>query len=140
MELTPQQIKDLKRYSLILQSNNLEDGLTWRNDYWEGDGFQELDGPFYNGRNSEQPGFTPQSIEKLFNDYADNFDTGEFYNEDYGGEEGSLLFTIYADRQEIVIDRIYRTRESEEPKIELVLIRWLLPSNIGGEETIVSVK
>ena len=114
MELTPQQIKDLKRYSLILQASNLEDGLTWRNDYWEGEGFQELDGPFYHGRNSEQPGFTPQSIEKLFNDYADNFDTGEFYNEEYGGEEGSLLFTIYADRQEIVIDRIYRTRESEE--------------------------
>jgi hypothetical protein len=38
MELTPQQIKDLKRYSLLLQANNLEDGLTWRNDYWEGEG------------------------------------------------------------------------------------------------------
>jgi hypothetical protein len=114
MELTPQQIKDLKRYSLILQSNNLEDGLSWTNDYWEGDGFQGLDGPFYNNRNSEQPGFTPKSIEDLFNDYADNFDTGEFYNEEYGTEDGSLTFTLYADRQEILIDRTYRTRESEE--------------------------
>jgi hypothetical protein len=115
MELTPKQIKELKRYSLILQANNLEDGLTWRNDYWEGDGFQELDGPFYDGRNSEQPGSTQSiSIEKLFNEYTDNFDTDEFYNEEYGYEEGSLLFTIYADRQEIVIDRIYKTRESEE--------------------------
>jgi len=114
MELTPQQIKDLKRYSLILQASNLEDGLTWRNDYFEDEGFQGLDGPFYNGRSSEQPGFTPQSIEKLFNDYANNFDTGEFYDEEFGGEQGSLLFTIYADRQEIVIDKTYRTRESEE--------------------------
>ena len=114
MELTPQQIKDLKRYSLILQASNLEDGLSWSNHYWDSDGFQGVEGPYYKDRVSDQPGFTPKSIEKLFNDYADNFDTGELYNDEFGGEEGSLLFTIYADRQEIVIDRTYRTRESEE--------------------------
>jgi hypothetical protein len=114
MELTPQQIKDLKRYSLILQASNLEDGLSWSNHYWDSDGFQGVEGPYYKDRVSEQPGFTPKSIEDLFKDYSDQFNTDEFYNDEFGTEDGSLLFTIYADRQEIVIDRTYRTRESEE--------------------------
>jgi hypothetical protein len=113
MELTPQQIKDLKRYSLLLQANNLEDGLTWTIQYWEGDGFQGLEGPYYNGRSSDHIGFTPKSIEDLFEDYSNQFNTDEFYNEEFGMADGSLSFTIYADRQEIVIDRTYRTRESE---------------------------
>jgi hypothetical protein len=114
MELTPQQIKDLKRYSLILQASNLEDGLSWSNHYWDSDGFQGVEGPYYKDRVSEQPGFTPKSIEDLFKDYSDQFNTDEFYNDEFGTEDGSLTFTIYADRQEIVIDRTYRTRESEE--------------------------
>jgi len=114
MELTPQQIRDLKRYSLILQASNLEDGLSWSNHYWDSDGFQGVEGPYYKNRVSEQPGFTPKSIEDLFKDYSDQFNTDEFYNDEFGTEDGSLTFTIYADRQEIVIDRTYRTRESEE--------------------------
>ena len=114
MELTPQQIRDLKRYSLILQASNLEDGLSWSNHYWDSDGFQWVEGPYYKDRVSEQPGFTPKSIEDLFKDYSDQFNTDEFYNDEFGTEDGSLTFTIYADRQEIVIDRTYRTRESEE--------------------------
>jgi hypothetical protein len=58
--------------------------------------------------------YSPKSIEDLFKDYSDQFNTDEFYNDEFGTEDGSLTFTIYADRQEIVIDRTYRTRESEE--------------------------
>jgi len=114
MKLTQQQIKDLKRYSLLLHANNLEDGLTWSIQYFDGDGFQELEGPYYNGRNSDHLGVTPKSIEELFKNYSNQFNTDEFYNEEFGNEDGSLSFTIYADRQEIVIDRNYRTRESEK--------------------------
>jgi hypothetical protein len=98
MELTPQQIKDLKRYSLLLQANNLEDGLTWTIQYWDGDEFQELEGPYYNGRSSDHIGFTPKSIEDLFKNYSDRYDVSNFYNEEFGSDDGSLSFTIYADR------------------------------------------
>jgi hypothetical protein len=114
MELTPQQIKDLKRYSLILQASNLEDGLTWSERYYEYSGWEELDGPYYKGRYSNEPGFLPKSIEDFFKDYVNNFNTDEFWNDEFGTEDGSLNFTIVANDNEIVIDRTYRTRESED--------------------------
>ena len=49
MKLDEKQIKDLNKFSLVLNSLNLEDGVNW---FYRGyDGyFEPLNGPFYNGK------------------------------------------------------------------------------------------
>ena len=51
MELTDKQKHDLRRFSLILNSLNMEDGVEWtyrHYDEWESD---YPDGPYYRNRN-----------------------------------------------------------------------------------------
>jgi hypothetical protein len=125
MELTDKQKNDLKRFSLILNSLNMEDGVEWYYRYygeWEDD---EPMGPFYNrGGNfggkdvSSELNFLPGSIGELFKEIKENFDTGNFYNEHYDNENGTLTFIINAEKKEIIINYDYYDMITEESNIE----------------------
>ncbi len=119
MELTEKQIKDLKMFSKLLNSLNMEDGVTWYYQCYEGE-FESLYGPTYHGRGnvSDELTFLPGSIEEFFETIRDNFDTGNFYNEYYDTENGSLTFTIYANRNELDVMYDYYEVNTEESHIE----------------------
>ena len=117
MELTDKQKHDLKRYSLILNSLNMEDGVLWFYQCYDSD-FEKLSGPVYNGRHIDELPFLPSSIDSLFETIKDNFDTGNFYNDYYDNENGSLNFTINAEKKDIVINYEYYTMIDEESRIE----------------------
>jgi len=82
MKLDEKQIKDLNKFSLVLNSLNLEDGVNWFYRCYDGY-FEPLDGPYYNGKHADELGFLPESIEEIFETIKDNFDTGNFYNDYY---------------------------------------------------------
>jgi hypothetical protein len=66
MELTEKQIQDLKKYSKLLNSLNMEDGVTWYYQCYDSE-FESLYGPVHGGRNvSDELSFLPGSIEELF--------------------------------------------------------------------------
>jgi hypothetical protein len=119
MELTEKQKKDLKRFSLILNSLNMEDGVEWSYRYygeWEDD---EPMGPYYNNRDvSSELNFLPGSIGTLFEEIKENFDTGNFYNEYYDNENGSLFFILNAEKKEIIVNYDYYDMITEESNIE----------------------
>ena len=119
MELTEKQKKDLNVFSLILNSLNMEDGVEWYYRYygeWEDD---EPNGPYYNNRNvSSELNFLPGSIGELFEEIKENFDTGNFYNEYYDNENGSLTFTVNAEKKEIIITYDYYEMITEDSNIE----------------------
>jgi len=118
MELTEKQIQDLKKYSKLLNSLNMEDGVTWYYQCYDGE-FEKLYGPVYGGRNvSDELSFLPGSIEEFFETIRDNFDTGNFYNEYYDNENGSLTFTIFAERNEIDVMYDYNEINTEDSQIE----------------------
>jgi hypothetical protein len=119
MEPTEKQIKDLKMFSKLLNSLNMEDGVTWYYQCYEGE-FEPLYGPTYHGRGniSDELTFLPGSIEEFFETIRDNFDTGNFYNEYYDTENGSLTFTIYANRNELDVMYDYYQVNTEESHIE----------------------
>jgi hypothetical protein len=119
MELTEKQKKDLNVFSLILNSLNMEDGVEWYYRYygeWEDD---EPNGPYYNNRNvSSELNFLPGSIGELFEEIKENFDTGNFYNEYYDNENGSLFFILNAEKKEIIVNYDYYDMITEESNIE----------------------
>ena len=119
MELTDKQKNDLKRFSLILNSLNMEDGVEWSYRYygeWEDD---EPMGPYYNNRDvSSELNFLPGSIGELFEEIKENFDTGNFYNEYYDNENGSLFFILNAEKKEIIVNYDYYDMITEESNIE----------------------
>ena len=114
MELTEIQKKDLKRFSLILNSLNMEDGVTYSYAYydsWEGD---EPQGPFYKQKFTKELNFLPNNIKLFFDEIKENFDTGLFYNEAYGTETGSLNFTINAEKKMLIIKYTYYEMTTED--------------------------
>lgn len=119
MELTDKQKNDLKRFSLILNSLNMEDGVEWYYRYygeWEDD---EPAGPYYNNRDvSSELNFLPESIGTLFEEIKENFDTGNFYNEYYDNENGTLTFIVNAEKKEIIINYDYYVMITEDSNIE----------------------
>jgi len=119
MELTEKQKKDLNSFSLILNSLNMEDGVEWYYRYygeWEDD---EPYGPFYNNRDvGSELNFLPGSIGELFEEIKENFDTGNFYNEYYDNENGTLTFIVNAEKKEIIINYDYYDMITEESNIE----------------------
>ena len=119
MELTEKQKKDLNGFSLILNSLNMEDGVEWYYRYygeWEND---EPAGPYYNNRDvSSELNFLPGSIGELFEEIKENFDTGNFYNEYYDNENGSLFFILNAEKKEIIVNYDYYDMITEESNIE----------------------
>ena len=118
MELTEKQIQDLKKYSKLLNSLNMEDGVTWYYQCYDGE-FESLYGPTHGGRNvSDELSFLPGSIEEFFETIRDNFDTGNFYNDYYDNENGTLTFTIFAERNEIDVMYDYNEINTEDSQIE----------------------
>ena len=118
MELTEKQIQDLKKYSKLLNSLNMEDGVTWYYQCYDGE-FESLYGPIHGGRNvSDELSFLPGSIEEFFETIRDNFDTGNFYNDYYDNENGTLTFTIIPERNEIDVMYDYYTVSTEDSHIE----------------------
>lgn len=116
MKLTDQQKKDLNKFSLILNSLNLEDGVNYKYSYYD-DWDHGLDGPIYRGRSVYETGPLPQSIQILFDDIKNDFDTDNFYNDYYGTGNGSLNFEIDADKKQIIIVYDHYEMKSEETKV-----------------------
>ena len=116
MKLTEEQIKDLRKFSLILNSLNLEDGVNYKYSYY--DEWEAMDGPIYRGRSAYEVGQLPQSIEFLFDDIKNNFNTDSFYNDYYGNWNGSLNFEINADKKQIIITYDFYETKTDETKIE----------------------
>lgn len=117
MKLTDQQIKDLKKFSLILNSMNLEDGVQYKYNCYD-DWDHGLDGPTYRGRSVYEVGQLPQSIDILFDDIKNDFDIDNFYNDYYGTANGSLNFEINADKKQIIITYDFYETKTDETKIE----------------------
>lgn len=113
MKLTEDQIKDLKKYSLVLNALNLEDGVRWEYRYSD-DGWEELDGPYYGSKYVNELNFLPKKIEELFDDIKTNFDVDDFYNYDIGNYYGFLVFNIVASDNKIVVNYINYNMETEE--------------------------
>lgn len=113
MELTEAQKKDLKKFSLIMNSLNYENGLYWTYNYYD-DYFEELDGPNSDKGKATELEFLPRSIEEIFVDIRDNFDTDLFYNERYENYYGSLTIGIIPETQEIKVYYDYNTSSTED--------------------------
>jgi hypothetical protein len=113
MQLTEEQIKELKKYSLVLNALNLEDGVKWG--YVDSDdGWEELDGPYYNSKYVGELNFLPKKIEELFEEIKDNFDEDNFYNYDIGNYYGELYFNIVANKKELVVNYTNYGMNTEE--------------------------
>lgn len=119
MELTDKQKHDLRRFSLILNSLNMEDGVEYvyrHYDYWE---TNEPEGPYYKGRNAQDEiDFLPGSIGPLFREIKDNFDTDLFYNDAYDNYTGSLDIYVNAENKMVVVKYTYYTMTTEDSRIE----------------------
>lgn len=113
MKLTDQQKKDLRKFSLLLNSMNLEDGVNYKYSFYD-DWDHGMDGPMYRGRSVHEVGQLPQSIQILFDDIKNDFDTDNFYNDYYGTGNGSLNFEIDADKKQIIIVYDYYEMNTEE--------------------------
>ena len=116
MKLTEEQKKDLRKFSLILNSLNLEDGLNYVYRFYDSD-WEGPEGPYYKGRKSYEPGFLPKSIESFFDEVKDEFDTENFYNDHYDSYNGSLNFEIIAEKRQIVITYDYYQLNTEDTEI-----------------------
>lgn len=119
MELTDKQKHDLRRFSLILNSLNLEDGVEYvyrHYDDWEG---YEPEGPYYRNKNVKgELDFIPGSIGPLFEEIKDNFDTGLFYNEYYDNYTGGLQLIVNAEKKMLIVKYYYYTMITEDSRIE----------------------
>jgi hypothetical protein len=117
MELTEEQIKDLKKFSLKLNSMNLEDGVNYKyNCYDEWD--YDMEGPYYRGSSVYEVGKLPQSIENLFNEIKNDFDIDNFYNDFYGTANGSLNFEIDAQKKQIIVTYDFYETKTEETELK----------------------
>ena len=119
MELTDKQKHDLRRFSLILNSLNMEDGIEYvyrHYDEWEG---YEPEGPYYKGRNAkDEIDFLPGSIGPLFDEIKDNFDTDLFYNDYYDNYTGGLQLIVNAEKKMLIVKYYYYTLRTEDSRIE----------------------
>ena len=119
MELTDKQKHDLRRFSLILNSLNMEDGVEYvyrHYDEWEG---HEPEGPYYKGRSAkDELDFLPGSIGSLFDEIKNNFDTDLFYNDVYDNYNGSLDIYVNAENKMVVVKYTYYTMTTEDSRIE----------------------
>ena len=117
MKLTEEQIKDLRKFSLILNSMNLEDGVQYKYNCYD-DWDHGLDGPTYRGSSVPEVGRLPQSIEFLFDDIKNDFDIDNFYNDFYGSANGSLNFEIDAQKKQIRVTYDFYETKTDETEIE----------------------
>jgi hypothetical protein len=119
MKLTEKQLKDLKKFSLILNALNMEDGVYYSYEYsdWNG-GWGDLEGPRYRGKISNEPGFIPASVQEIFETIRNNFDINWFYDEQTGNDNGDLTFGLYAEKQEINVTYDRYQMNTEETVIE----------------------
>lgn len=119
MELTDKQKNDLRRFSLILNSLNMEDGVeyTYRHyDEWESN---EPEGPYYRNKNvNDELDFIPGSIGPLFEEIKDNFDTDLFYNDYYDNYTGGLQIFVNAEKKMLIVKYYYYTLRTEDSRIE----------------------
>lgn len=119
MELTDRQKHDLRRFSLILNSLNMEDGVEYvyrHYDEWEG---YEPEGPYYRNQNvKSEIDFLPGSIGPLFEKIKDNFDTDLFYNESYDSYSGGLQLIVNAEKKMLIVKYYYYTMITEDSRIE----------------------
>ena len=119
MELTDKQKHDLKRFSLILNSLNMEDGVEYiyrHYDEWETD---EPEGPYYRNRSvKDELDFIPGSIAEMLNELKENFDTDLFYNDVYDNYNGSLEISIDAEKKMVVVKYTYYIMRTEDSRIE----------------------
>lgn len=119
MKLTEKQLKDLKKFSLILNALNMEDGVYYSYEYsdWN-EGWGDLEGPRYKGRISSEPGFIPTSVQEIFETIRDNFDIRFFYDERTGMDNGFLTFGINAEDQNINVTYDRYQMNEEETSVE----------------------
>lgn len=118
MELTDDQKKEFRKFSLLLNSLNFEDGVEWKYSYYDSwdDG---LDGPFYRGRSMDDVlDYMPKGIEESFDMIRDNFDTGLFYNEFFDSYSGGLHLKIIAEDKVLIVSYHYYSMNSENSEIE----------------------
>lgn len=119
MELTNRQKNDLRRFSLILNSLNMEDGVEYvyrHYDEWEG---YEPEGPYYRSQNVKgELDFIPGSIGPLFEEIKDNFDTNLFYNDYYDNYIGGLQIFVNAEKKMLIVKYYYYTMINEDSRIE----------------------
>ena len=119
MELTNRQKNDLRRFSLILKSLNMEDGVEYvyrHYDEWEG---YEPEGPYYRSQNVKgELDFIPGSIGPLFEEIKDNFDTDLFYNDYYDNYNGGLQIFVNAEKKMLIVKYYYYTMINEDSRIE----------------------
>ena len=119
MELTNRQKNDLRRFSLILNSLNMEDGVEYvyrHYDEWEG---YEPEGPYYRNKNvKDELDFIPGSIGPLFEEIKDNFDTDLFYNDYYDNYTGGLQIFVNAEKKMLIVKYYYYTLRTEDSRIE----------------------
>jgi hypothetical protein len=65
MQLSEKQIKDLQMFSKLLNSLNMEDGVTWYYQCYDGE-FESLYGPIHGGKNvGDELSFLPESIAEI---------------------------------------------------------------------------
>jgi len=117
MELTQQQINDLKKVSLVLNALNMEDSVCYNYRCYDSD-WDTLDGPTYKGRNVSGELSLPDSILDLFAEIRDNFDTSNFYDGYYDNENGTLTFCIMADRKVIDVTYDHYEMNTENTSLE----------------------
>ena len=119
MELTDKQKHDLRRFSLILNSLNMEDGVEYvyrHYDEWEG---YEPEGPYYRNKNvKDELDFLPGSIGPLFEEIKDNFDTDLFYSDYYDNYTGGLQIFVNAEKKMLIVKYYYYTLRTEDSRIE----------------------
>lgn len=119
MELTDKQKSDLRKFSLILNSLNMEDGVEYvyrHYDEWEG---HEPEGPYYRNQNVKSDlDFIPGSIGPLFEEIKDNFDTDLFYNDYYDNYIGGLQMFVNAEKKMLIVKYYYYSMINEDSRIE----------------------
>lgn len=139
MELTDKQKNDLRRFSLILNSLNVEDGVEWiyrHYDEWESD---EPEGPYHNNRNiKDELDFLPGSVGPLFQEIRDNFDVDLFYNEIYDNYTGGLQLIINAEKKMLIIKYYYYSMSTEDSEFEQTFLELSQMTNPWrrGEEKV----
>lgn len=122
MELTEIQKKDFNKFSKVLNALNFEDGVTYNYSY--SDEWDNMEGPYYKNKDVDRDiGFLPKTIEDFFENVKENFDTGNFYNDYYDSYNGSLYFTINAEKKLITIKYYYYSFNTEDSKIEKTFIQ-----------------
>jgi len=118
MELSDKEKNDLRRFSLILNSMNMEDGVYWNNRYEENYGYEQTEGPYYKNKNVESEiSFLPDSIENFFKNILDNFDTDLFYNDYYDNYNGGVIITLNAIKKNLEVEYYYYSMNEEEHEI-----------------------